>query len=268
MTNLRGKNILITGGARGIGRLLARKTVAEGAHAILWDIDAEGVRSLAAALEAEGGRATAQQCDVSDREAVKAAARSVLEELGPVDILINNAGVVSGRPILDASDDDIKRTFDINTLAHFWTTRGFLPSMIERDSGHIVTIASAGGLVGAPRLTDYSASKFAAVGFDESLRLELKRQGSKVKTTLVCPFYSDTGMFEGVKTRFSWLLPILDPDYVATQTVKAIKKNRRRLFMPRFIYVAPPLRLLPVPIFDALVGFFGVTRSMDDFEGR
>ena len=156
----------------------------------------------------------------------------------------------------------------MNTLALFWTVRAFLPSMLERDSGHLVTVASAAGIAGTAKLTDYCSSKFAAVGFDESLRLELKQQASNVVTTVVCPFYADTGMFDGVKTRFSWLLPILKPDDVARRTVRAIQRNRRRLVMPWFVYTSWPSRLLPVSWFDALMAFFGVSHSMDEFRHR
>src|SRR5690606_13138098 len=114
----------------------------------------------------------------------------------------------------------------------YWTTRAFLPGMVDRNEGHIVTIASAGGLIGVPRMTDYSASKFAAVGFDDSLRVELKRLGYHgIRTTVVCPFYINTGMFKGVKTRFPWLLPILEPDEAANKIVSAIEKNKQRLIM-------------------------------------
>ena len=262
------RNVLITGASSGIGRLLAQKIAARGAHVILWDIDEGGLHELAAGLQQPGHRASVYRVDVSDRQAVYRAAGQVLAEAGPVDVLINNAGVVSGAPVLEASDEQVERTFDVNILAHFWTVRAFLPAMVERNSGHIVTIASAGGLIGAPKLTDYCASKFAAVGFDESLRLELKRQGLDIRTTVVCPFYANTGMFEGVKTRFSWLLPILDPGYVAGRIVGAIERDRRRLIMPRFVHATPLLRILPVSWFDALIGFFGVSRSMDEFTGR
>lgn len=268
MTDFAGKNVLITGAASGIGRLLAQKIAAEHARVILWDIDSRGLHELSEQLRQERRRVASYRCDVSDRESIYATAERVLEMCGHVDVLINNAGVVSGKPIMEASDEEIRRTFDINTLALFWTTRAFMPVMAERNGGHIVTIASAGGLVGAPRLTDYSASKFAAVGFDESLRLELKRQGLAIRTTVVCPFYVSTGMFEGVKTRFSWLLPIVEPEYAAEKIVKAIRKNQRRLVMPRFIYATPLLRLLPTSWFDALVEFLGVSRSMDKFTGR
>ena len=98
--------------------------------------------------------------------------------------------------------------------------------------------------------------------------MELKRQNSKVITTIVCPFYTNTGMFEGVRTRFPWLLPILEPDYVVRRTVSAIEKDRRRLIMPRFVYTGWPSRLLPVDWFDAMMAFFGISHSMDDFRGR
>jgi all-trans-retinol dehydrogenase (NAD+) len=140
--------------------------------------------------------------------------------------------------------------------------------MLERDRGHVVTVASAAGLVGTSRLTDYCASKHAAVGFDESLRLELKRQRSRVLTTVVCPFYVSTGMFEGVRTRFPSILPILEPEYVVDRIVHAIRKNRRRVVLPRVVATTYLGRLLPVPAFDALMEFLGVNRSMDEFRGR
>jgi all-trans-retinol dehydrogenase (NAD+) len=131
-----------------------------------------------------------------------------------------------------------------------------------------VTIASAAGIVGTSRLVDYCASKHAAVGFDESLRLELRRLGSPVKTTVVCPFYISTGMFAGVKTRFPLLLPILTPEYAVERIVDAIRRDRPRLVMPRFVYSTWLARLLPVAAFDAIMELLGVNRSMDEFVGR
>jgi all-trans-retinol dehydrogenase (NAD+) len=156
----------------------------------------------------------------------------------------------------------------VNALALFWTVRAFLPAMIERGRGHVVTIASAAGLGGTSRLTDYCASKFAAVGFDESLRLELKRLGHPIRTTVVCPWYIDTGMFRGVKTRFRRLLPILDPDYVARRILGAVQADRRRLILPRFVVAVLWARTLPLGVFDAVMRFFGVDRTMDEFAGR
>ncbi len=262
------QRILITGAASGIGRLMACQFAAHGAKLILWDVNQAGLDAVAAEIADQAGGVATYTCDLSDREAIESTAKRVLQEHGGVDILINNAGVVSGQPLLELSDDQIQRTFEVNTLALFWMTRAFLPGMIEQGSGHIVTIASAGGIVGIPRMTDYSASKAAAIGFDESLRLECKRLGLPINTPIVCPFYIATGMFQGVKTRFSWLLPILSPEYVAGRICKAIQKKKRRLIMPRFVYVVFPSRLLPVDLFDGLLRFFGINQSMDEFSGR
>ena len=267
MTTVNNQRILITGAASGIGRLLAMRLADAGARLVLWDIDEAGLDKAQAQLAAAGHTADVFICDLSNRQEIAAKAAQAVAEGGPIDILINNAGIVSGKRLLDLSDQEIERTFEVNTLALFWTVRAFLPSMLEQDSGHVVTIASAGSLAGAPKLTDYCASKFAAFGFDESLRLELEQQDSKVITTIVCPFYIDTGMFDGVKTRFSWVLPILKPEYVVGRIIKAIEKDRRRLVMPWFIYTGWPSRLLPIAWYDWMMDFFGVTRSMDDFKG-
>ena len=268
MTDIRGSRALITGAASGIGRLLAADLGRAGASLVLWDLDGEGLLEAQAELRGNGCEVQTYVCDLTLRQDIEAVAAQTLAESGAVDILVNNAGIVSGKNLLDISPAEIERTFQVNTLALFWTAKAFLPGMLERDRGHLVTIASAAGLAGTSKLTDYCSSKFAAVGFDESLRVELKRQNSKIVTTVVCPFYTDTGMFEGVRTRFPWLLPILDPAYVVTRTVRAIEKDRRRLIMPRFVYSGLPSRLLPVDWFDALMAFFGISHSMDEFRGR
>lgn len=119
-----------------------------------------------------------------------------------------------------------------------------------------------------PHLTDYSASKAAAIAFDEALRLELKHDGAPVKTTVVCPFYIATGMFAGVRTCFPLLLPIMKPEGVAGRIVRAIEHDESRVVLPWFVRVAWLVRLLPIAWFDALMNFFGITKSMDDFTGR
>jgi all-trans-retinol dehydrogenase (NAD+) len=268
LTDFRGKNVLITGAASGIGRLMAEKIAAQQAHVVLWDLSEDDLQAVGQELGRRGQRCSTYVCDVSDREAVYATAARVLEDCGPLDVLINNAGIVSGSPLLEIPDEAIERTFRVNALALFWTTRAFLPAMIERRSGHIVTIASAAGLVGTTCLTDYCASKHAAVGFDDALRLELRHLGQDIRTTVVCPFYIATGMFEGVKSRVSWLLPILDPDSVTAKIVRAIRKQRRRVFLPPVIASIYFARLFPTWLFDALMRALGVTRSMDEFKGR
>src|SRR5664280_1662760 len=140
--------------------------------------------------------------------------------------------------------------------------------MVAGGSGHIVTVASAGGLIGSPRETDYAASKFAAVGFNEALRLELKRSTPGVKTTVVRPFYIDTGMFAGVKTRFPLLLPILREDDVVETIIDAVHFDKPMVVLPWMVRTLPAMRLLPVSAFDRLAEFFGLAAAMDEFTGR
>lgn len=268
MTDYNAKKVLITGAAGGIGRLMAHKMAARGAQLILWDVNQAGLDVLAAELRQQGRKVSTYVCNLADRKAIYATAEAVLKDCGSIDILLNNAGIVSGKALIEASDEDILRTFDVNTLALFWTTRAFLPDMVKRNSGHIVTIASAAGLVGTAQLIDYCSSKFAAVGYNEALRTELKRQGLNIRTTVVCPYYINTGMFEGVKTRFPLLLPILEPEYVADKIVNAIQNNRQRLVMPRFVLTACVAWVLPMWLFDSIMSFLGVNKSMDEFTGR
>jgi all-trans-retinol dehydrogenase (NAD+) len=183
-------------------------------------------------------------------------------------VIINNAGVVSGQRLLDATEEGIERTFAVNVLGLFWVTKAFLPGMVERNQGTVATIASAAGLIGVAKQTDYSASKHAAIGFDESLRAELRTMKSKVRTMIVCPYYIDTGMFAGVKTRVPWLLPILKEDVVAEAVLDGIEKGKRRLVMPPIVGLVPALRVLPLPVFDRSADLLGVNKSMERFTGR
>jgi len=268
MTRLAGSTVLITGAGSGIGRLVALDAARRGARIVLWDLDLERAEAVAAEIAAAGGRASAHRCDVGDPDAVAALAQRVLDEVGTVDVLVNNAGIVSGRPLVELEDRQIEATFRVNTLALYWTTKAFLPAMVAQRRGHVVTVASAAGLLGVARQTDYSASKHAAVGFDESLRVELAHSAPGVKTTVVCPYYIDTGMFEGVRTRVPWLLPILHQEKVAERIVAAVEHDRARLLMPPIVYLLPALRVLPARLFDRLMDLFGVNVSMDDFVGR
>ncbi len=268
MKSLKDKKVLITGAASGIGRLMAQQIASQGGKLFLWDIDEPRLSELKKELEQKGSTVFTYRCDVSDKNAVYDAAGKVKKDAGSLDILVNNAGVVTGKFFCDYSDEEIQRTIDINQMAHFWITKAFLPDMIAADSGHLVTVASAGGLIGSSKLSVYSASKFAAFGFDEALRMEFKQKKLNIKTTVICPYFIDTGMFKGVKSRFSFLLPILKPEKVARKTVKAIRKQKKRLWMPGMVYTVPLLRIFPVALFDWVADVFGINNAMDGFSGR
>lgn len=270
---VKGAVVLITGAGSGIGRLMAVEAARRGARAvIIWDLNAEAGAETAGMAEAAATaprfRSGAFTVDVTDAEVVHEAARQTLSEYGRVDILINNAGIVTGKPVLETTDRDVQRSFEVNTIAHYRTVREFLPGMIARDRGSVVTIASAAGLVGVPRLSDYNGSKFGAVGFAQSLREELRHMGSHVHTLLYCPYYISTGMFAGVKTKFSLVLPILTPEKVATQVLDAIDKGTQFKVHPPIVRLVQILQAFPVPFMDAMVEFFGVADTMNEFTGR
>lgn len=262
--SLSGARALITGGASGLGRQLAVQAATKGSHVIIWDMNLASANKVVDEIRASGGSAEAHQVDITDREAVNKLALKV----GAIDVLFNNAGVVSGDWFLDLDPSSIERTYNVNVLSLYWMTQAFLPAMVQANSGCVVTISSASGLLGVAKLTDYSASKFAAFGFMESLRSELRMKRSSVNTLTVCPNYIGTGMFDGVQTRFSWLLPILDEQKVAAKILKSVEKGKAQLVMPRFVNVIPITRILPVRAFDAVSDFFGVNRTMDHFRGR
>lgn len=263
-TRVAGATLLVTGGGSGLGRRMALAAARRGSRVVIWDMDAAAGAAVRDEIRAAGGRADVQYVDVTDRDAVKAAA----VEAGAVDVLVNNAGVVSGQRLLDATEDAIERTMNVNVLALYWVTRAFLGGMAERRRGTVVTVASAAGLVGVARQTDYSASKFAAVGFNESLRAELRADHTDVNTLVVCPFYINTGMFDGVRTRWPLLLPILEEEDVATRVLDAIEAGHRKLVLPPLVNLLPVLRVLPAGVFDRLMDVLGVNRTMDHFTGR
>eukprot|EP00992_Anisonema_acinus_P012256 TRINITY_DN8006_c0_g1_i1.p1 TRINITY_DN8006_c0_g1~~TRINITY_DN8006_c0_g1_i1.p1 ORF type:complete len:299 (-),score=56.45 TRINITY_DN8006_c0_g1_i1:100-996(-) len=267
--NLQGEVVVITGGGSGIGRLTGQRMAALGCRVAVWDLNAAAAKETADLITVAGGEARAYAADVSRAPAVQTAAAQTVGDFGRVDILINNAGIVSGKKLLDVPDGLAAKTMDVNTTAHFWTVKSFLPGMLDRNHGHIVTIASAAGLVGVAGLADYCASKFGAVGFNESIRFELRKLGKQgVATSCICPFYINTGMFQGVQTRFPLLLPILEPDYVVDKIVQAVQQRREMVFLPRILRLTALGRFLPVPVNDALLEFLGVSNTMDEFTGR
>ena len=269
-----GACVVITGAGSGIGRLMALRIVEEGGRVAIWDINGEAARTTADMANAQVGadpsdpKAIAFTVDVTDNAAVQQAAADTIDALGRVNVLINNAGVVSGAPFEDLTEQQIRRTFAVNVLSLFWTTKAFMPALKKQQRAAIVTVASAAGIVAVARQTDYAASKFAAVGFTNSLRSELKKAGSHIRTLTVCPYYIDTGMFEGVTTKFPLLLPILKEQTVADRIVEAVAKGRERLIMPPFAAVAGFVAALPPKIADPIYGIFGLNEGMDHFTGR
>ncbi|KAL6112029.1 uncharacterized protein ACO6RY_08877 [Pungitius sinensis] len=236
-----GELVLITGAGGGLGRLFAQEFTKHGADVVLWDINSGENERTARLVGEMGGTAHAYTVDVTDRADVYRKAELVRKDLGrDVTVLVNNAGVVAGRRLLDCPDELIERTMKVNCHALFWTVKAFLPQMKAQNHGHIVTIASVLGLFSTACVEDYCASKFAAVGFHESLAHELLADEVEgVKTTLVCPYIVDTGMFEGCKIReeAELFLPPLEPQYCVEQAMNAILVDQPLVCIPRLTYL-------------------------------
>nr|NP_001298903.1 epidermal retinol dehydrogenase 2 [Papilio xuthus]BAM18190.1 short-chain dehydrogenase [Papilio xuthus] len=242
MKNLKGDVVVVTGAGGGVGRHLSIKLARLGAKVVAWDINKEALQKTCSALTDEGYEVASYIVDLADRTSVYSTAEKVKKEVGKVDMLINNAGTVFGETLLELSDAAIETTYKVNILSHYWTVKAFLPEMIKTGKGHIVTVGSVAGLLGTYRCTDYSATKFATVGFHESLFTELRAHGhNTIYATLVCPYYINTGMFDGVTPR---LMPMLEPDYVAETMIDSIRKNEVNCVMPGSVRYLLPLKCL------------------------
>ena len=261
-------NVLITGGASGIGKLMGRIALEKGASClIIWDINLSSIEKAKEEL-GKYGKVMGYIADVSDNDAVICAYGKTVTECGNIDILINNAGIVTSNKTFDKQTaEEIKRTININTIAPMLVARAILPDMLRRNRGHICNITSAGGMLGNPKMSVYGASKWGAIGWSESMRIELQGSKSNVHVTTVAPYYINTGMFDGVTSK---VFPILEPEFVAKKVVKAIEKNSNFAGIPfGFHFIRFWQGILPTKIFDVVFGeWFGIYHTMDHFTGR
>lgn len=270
---IRGAIVLITGGARGMGELYARRAVAAGAAAIaLWDVDAERANALAAELERPGMTVRAYAVDLGDRVAITESYARTVDEIGSPDVLINNAGIVRGALFWDHdSERDIEPIMRVNTLGPMWLTREALPAMMADRSRpkRILNVASAAGMLPNPRMSVYASSKWAMLGWSDSLRLELEREDAgRVKVTTFCPSYISTGMFAGA--RGPRLTPIMTPRAAVDAAWRGMIQGKPLVSKPWTVKLSMAFRgILPVRAWDFVAGkIFRVYSSMDRFTGR
>ncbi len=276
MRSVQGTCVLVTGAAMGMGRLFVERAIAEqAAVVVLWDVDESALNATLAEL-AELADGPTQICgyvvDVADATSVADAAADVLAEFGRVDVLVNNAGVVRGNKYFWETDleRDTKFTIDVNTLGPMYVAHEFLPSMISAtDQCRVLNLASAAGFTPNPRMAVYAASKWAVIGWSDSVRLELKQAGlDHVRITTVCPYYVRTGMFEGAKS--APLLPLLDPADVVEEAWTAMLAGRPFVVLPKTVMLSEMLKgVVPTGVRDFIADHvIGVYHTMEDFTGR
>lgn len=232
---MRGRVVAVTGGARGIGLAIATALSRAGARVAIGDLDADLAGQQARTLDAAG-----YPLDVRDEDSFAHFLAQATADLGPLDVLVNNAGVVVAGPFLATSADEQQLQVDVNVGGVARGMRLALPSMVERGRGHVVNMASAAGLIPAPAAGIYSATKHAVVGLTEAVRFELRRTG--VHLTSVQPTFVRTEMAAGLSLR---LLPKVSPETVAAAVLRVLGRRRP----PAAVMV--PRWLRPVALADA-----------------
>lgn len=266
MKNLKGKLVLITGGASGIGKIMARLMLERNVKVVIWDIDQASIDATKSEFSNQG-EVFGFPVDVSNVEQVQETSARVKQEVGVVDVVINSAGVVVGKLFHEHTAAEIAHTLNINVAGSMYVTKAFLDGMLAQNSGHICNIASSGGLISNPKMSVYAASKWAVIGWSDSLRLEMKQMKKAVRVTTIMPYYIHTGMFAGVRSR----IPILEPEAAALTIVKAIERNKTMVTIPGYIYRVTRLAqaLLPIAVFDWFAGsVLGIYKTMEHFVGR
>ncbi|CAH0479304.1 unnamed protein product [Peronospora belbahrii] len=255
----------------------------------LVDVDVEALEKLQIELLASNEKEKhvfIYDCDVADSIAVSACLACVIRHVAPkhINVLVNNAGVVMGRPLKALTPEQIQKTFAVNTLAHFWTVKAALSSMKKAPEALLVTVSSVMGMMSSAGLADYCASKAAVNAFHEAVRLELWHDNVKsIRTLLICPAAVDTGMFAGALAASDWALkiarfciPMLSESEVADTIYRAMRNSNTELVVSCFsgwrripLSWAPSIsRLLPVALYDVVVRLGGGLNGMDTFVGK
>jgi short-subunit dehydrogenase len=235
----------VTGASSGIGRLLSLRLAREGARVALLARRADALEAVAAEIRERGGEAIVLPCDLSDSAAAAAAARRAQDQLGAVDLLVNNAGYGRHRPFLEWELEDMDRMLHVNFLGALGMTRALAPGMAERGEGWIVFVSSVAGRIAPPEESAYAASKFALVGLAEALSIELEDAGVHVLT--VCPGAVRTPFFDA--EALGRLPPVarrsmVEPEDLVEAVLRALARGRRELTYPRSIAAAYVFRAL------------------------
>jgi short-subunit dehydrogenase len=229
--NLRGRTAIVTGASRGIGVYIAKRLAREGVNIALVARDAAKLGETRAACDALGSKTTTIAADVGSIDALRRVVDTTEKELGPADILINNAGVEVTASVMDHSLDDVDAVLRTNLSAPIWLTKLVLPGMVARGQGAIVHVSSMAGKSMTPYNAIYSASKHGINAFAASLELEL--EGTGVHTGVVCPgFVADAGMWADTGEKAPRMMAEVAPERVADAVMAVISGAREELVTP------------------------------------
>lgn len=259
---LSGKVVAITGGARGIGKTTARALVGKGCRVAIGDLDLEPAEAAAAEL---GGGSVGLALDVSDRGSFAAFLDEAERQLGPVDVVINNAGVMPVTPFVEESDASIKRQLDVNLYGVIVGTQLAIERMRPRRSGHVVNIASSAGKAGVPGIATYSATKHAVVGLTEAVRAEHSDDG--IDFSYVMPITVNTQLIEGLKDQRG--VKRVEPEDVASEIVEALETGKVDVYVPKQMRATITMGgLLPRKAREAVSRLMGVDKVMTEVDPK
>lgn len=259
---LKGRVALVTGGARGIGKATATAMLQSGATVAIADVDRQAAEATAEEL-GRYGIVRAYALDVTDRREFEDVVQAVESELGPVDVLVNNAGIMVLGDFLQLDESLDSRQIDINVFGVIHGMRTVLPSMIRRRTGHVVNIASSAGRVGVPFSAVYSATKFAVIGLTEAVRYELKDTG--VTFSYVMPGLVQTELISGVRG-LRWPPPAT-PEQVAAAVVAGVRDEKIDIYVPRIGRLAMVFpALVPRRVYEAIGEFLGIATVFENVD--
>ena len=225
MQSIKGKNALITGAGKGIGKAVAQQLAAEGVNVALLARTEKDLEAVAAELKSSGVKVVYATADVADRSAVEKAIAKLTAELGSIDILINNAGVGKFGKFMEMEPEEWEQIIKVNLLGAYYVIRGVLPGMLERQSGDIVNISSTAGQKGAAVTSAYSASKFGLIGMSESLMQEVRK--SNIRVTTLTPSTIATDMAIDLKLTDGNPDKVMQSEDFAELIVMQLKLNKR-----------------------------------------
>ncbi|KAF2808717.1 putative short-chain dehydrogenase [Mytilinidion resinicola] len=232
--------IVVTGGSGGIGAATVQNLAARGSKVIV--IDVLGLTFT------KPSNVYYYKCDLSNYEAVLAVAAKISKEVGDPTCVVACAGICRGKPILEASKRDIELTFGVNNLGVIWTAKAFLPKMVQANHGHFLIIASQTGHLATAGVTDYAATKAAAIAIYEGLQTEMKHnyKAPAVRLSCLCPSAVKTKMFTGIKGPSNFFMPFLKPEDLGDCIANMLWSGKaQNLSIPAFAYISPPTRALP-----------------------
>src|SRR4051794_12369938 len=257
---LSGKVVAITGGARGIGKATARALVGKGCRVAIGDLDS----SLAEAAAAElGGGSVGLALDVSDRGSFAGFLDEAERQLGPLDVVVNNAGVMPVTPFVEETDASIKRQLDINLYGVIVGTQLAIERMRPRHGGHVVNVASSAGKAGVPGIATYSATKHAVVGLTEAVRAEHPDDG--IEFSYVMPITVNTQLIEGLRDQRG--VKRVEPEDVAAEIVDALETAKVDVYVPKQLRASVMMgTLLPRRAREAMGRFMGVDKVMTEVD--